>query len=266
MINKKNLLGAVILMLSLFLSSCQKTDIVEVNNEPPLAIDYEENSPVKELPDPSLKNGVETTTDKIEVVIPSKYELKVLFSQQAPFANWDELHQEACEEASIIMAVKYFNNEPLDETIMEQEIQKLVKWQEENGYQVDLTAKETVQVLKNYFNIEAEISFEVTSDKIKYEIVKGNLVIVPAAGRKLGNPNFKQPGPIYHMLLIKGFNGSEFITNDPGTRKGNGYKYKYEKLIGAIHDWNHELASEGMTDEEIEEGQKVIIIVKGSVS
>ena len=196
------------------------------------------------------------------VEVPAKLELPVLFAQQAPFANWDEVHEETCEEASMIMVARYFKGQPLTEAIMEEELQKILKWQEEHGYKVDATAEETIQILKDYFKLEARLSEEVTADRIKYELSQGNLIIVPAAGRELKNPNFKQPGPIYHMLVVKGYNDREFITNDPGTRKGNGYKYSYETLLGATHDWDHELAKDGMSDAEIAQQPKVLIIVE----
>lgn len=194
--------------------------------------------------------------------IPARLELPVLFAQQAPFGNWDAAHEEACEEASMIMAEKYFTKQKLDETIMEQELQKILAWESENGYAVDLTAEETVYILKQYYGLDARISREVTVDRIKYELAQGNLIIIPAAGRDLKNPNFKRPGPIYHMLVIKGYNGTQFITNDPGTRKGNGYRYAYNVLINAIHDWNHQLAEDGMTEAEMRQGEKVMIVVE----
>ena len=71
------------------------------------------------------------------------------------------------------------------------------------------------------------------------ELARGNLVLVPANGIKLNNPNFTPPGPDRHMLVIKGYDldSGEFITNDPGTRKGEGYRYKEEIIMGAITDY-----------------------------
>ena len=54
-----------------------------------------------------IKNITSDSNQKKEVVLPSKVSIEVPFTSQAPFANWDEYHEEACEEASIIM-VKYF--------------------------------------------------------------------------------------------------------------------------------------------------------------
>ena len=60
---------------------------------------------------------------------------------------------------------------------------------------------------------------------------------VPVAGRELGNPYFSGGGPWYHMLVITGYDGNRFITNDPGTKRGEDYKYSADVLIEAIHDW-----------------------------
>jgi len=194
---------------------------------------------------------------------PNFLDYPVLFASQAPYGVWDPLHQEACEEASMIMADVYFNKKPLSSHLMEQAILDLVKWEEENNYQVDVSAEETVEILKEYFNLSAELTTEVTVEKIKKELALGKLVIVPAAGRELGNPYFHEPGPIYHMLVIRGYDekNQEFITNDPGTKRGEGFRYQYKKMLSAVHDWNHDLAEGGMTDEEINQGRKVIIIV-----
>ncbi|MFA6322302.1 MAG: C39 family peptidase [Candidatus Buchananbacteria bacterium] len=194
---------------------------------------------------------------------PVFFDLKVGWGGQAPYANWDALHEEACEEASMIMASYYFKGLSLTAHLTEQGILSLIKWEEAHGYQVDVSADETVTILDEYFNLKSQASNQVSVEKIKSELLKGNLVLIPAAGRLLGNPNFKGEGPIYHMLVIRGWDDKtgEFITNDPGTRKGDGYRYKYAVLLNAVHDWNAALASEGMTNEEMAQGRKVIIIV-----
>lgn len=217
------------------------------------------------LPPKTTTTPVATTSVKQEAQIPNTFLLNVAFVQQAPFGKWDVVHEETCEEASMIMVDKYFRQQALNETIGEQELQKIIAWENDHNYAVDLTASETVKVLKDYYGLSARLSREVTVDRIKYELFKGNVVIIPAAGRLLGNPNFKAPGPIYHMLLIKGYNDKEFITNDPGTRKGNSYKYSYERLLNAIHDWNPALAKDGMTDAEMAQGEKVIVVVEGKL-
>jgi hypothetical protein len=195
------------------------------------------------------------------ISVPGNLLLPVLFAQQAPFGNWDELHQEACEEASMIIADSYFDDQPLDERIMETKIQAFIAWQQKQGYKVDLSAQEMVDTFQSYFKRKARIVTEVTVDRIKYELAQNNLVVVPAAGRQLYNPNFKHPGPIYHVVVVVGYDNKGFIVHDVGTRKGKNYHYSFETFINAIHDWDHQLAEGGMTDEEIVQGRKVIVVV-----
>lgn len=193
---------------------------------------------------------------KKEISIKTTLNLPVAFAPQAPFANWDMPYQEACEEASIIIVAKYLKNEPLDKHIMDKEILDLVEWEKEYfGYWQDTTTEEVVEILKEYYNIKSHTTAEVTTEKIKEELNKGNLIIVPTAGQLLDNPYFSGEGPVYHMLVIRGYDRNEFITNDPGTKRGEGFKYKYDNLLNAVHDWNG-------TKENIYQGQKVMVVVE----
>ncbi|MFA6428317.1 MAG: C39 family peptidase [Candidatus Buchananbacteria bacterium] len=186
--------------------------------------------------------------------IPVSHLLSVPFASQAPLGDWRPLYNEACEEASMIMVAKYFKQETLSAAIMNEEILKLVAWEQKQGYAIDLTASEVVKILADYFSINARAVKTVTPELIKGELLKGNPIIIPVAGRELGNPNFRNPGPLYHMLVIRGYNDKSFITNDPGTKNGSGYQYLYQRLIEAIHDWNQG---------QVSNGQAVIIVVSG---
>lgn len=270
---QKSFFGLLLVgLMSFVLTGCQpKTELISVDlsAESSTIADVSKidkqadtDSTIKPTQDNNTIKSTSTNTEVITAEIPTKLILPVLFAQQAPFSNWNEAYQEACEEASMIMADRYFKNLPLNETIMKAEIDKLFDWQKTNNYKVDLTANETVKILGDYFDLPAEVSRQVSIDRIKLELFKGNLVIVPVAGRELKNPNFKQPGPIYHMLVIKGYDGDNFITNEPGTRKGDGFKYPYQRLLEAVHDWDHQLAEGGMTDEEMSRGERVMVIVK----
>ena len=53
------------------------------------------------------------------------------FQSQAPFANWDELHDEACEEAALILVYFYLNGKSLSKDIMDKEILMFVNEQEQ---------------------------------------------------------------------------------------------------------------------------------------
>ena len=52
------------------------------------------------------------------------------------------------------------------------------------------------------------------------------------------NPNFKDGGPNYHMLVVTGYDATGFVTNDPGTRLGQNFHYDYAGFDYAIHDWD----------------------------
>lgn len=211
----------------------------------------------------SKAEPAENNTSSVTQLIPAAKTLSVAFASQAPLANWDALHEETCEEAAMIMAVKYFTQSALSAQIMEDELQALVQWEADHDYGQDLTAAETAKILADKFGVSAQAVTEVTAERIKYEISQGHLVLVPTAGRMLDNPNFKTPGPIYHMLVIKGYDGKRFITNDPGTRKGNGFTYLYDNVLSAVHNWTPELvgADGKMSDANMIRGEKVMIIV-----
>ena len=85
----------------------------------------------------------------------------------------------------------------------------------------------------------------------------GNLIILPTAGRVLENPYFTPPGPIYHNLVLIGYDDQKeiFYTNDPGIMSGNSFKYSYQNIIDSVADWNYELGT-------INSERRVMIIVK----
>jgi hypothetical protein len=73
--------------------------------------------------------------------------------------------------------------------------------------------------------------------------------------RLLGNPNFTSPGPLYHNLVLVGYDGDNIITNDPGTKRGEGYVYNINILYNAIHDFPGK-------PEDIESGKKAMIVLE----
>lgn len=188
------------------------------------------------------------------------FDLKPAFAAQAPLGNWEEPYQNACEEASAIIAARYFLQLPLDAKIMDSEIQKLVAWEVDKfGYYEDTPLSQIKIILNNYFQVKAEILDDPTVDQIKQALWQGHLILVPASGQRLDQPNFTAPGPIYHALIIRGWQDGQFITNDPGTRKGNGFKYDYENLMQAIYD--PPVGGTTMDIETLEQGSRSVLIV-----
>lgn len=182
--------------------------------------------------------------------------ISVPFTSQAPAGNWSQPWQDFCEEASVVMAVHFVWGVPLTSTFAEMEMQIIKQYQQIvfKKYK-DTSASETASILTNLFGFKNIRTQTIRSgDEVKKELAAGNIIIVPAAGRILKNPYFTPPGPFYHMLVIKGFDDKQgtFITNDPGTRRGNGFVYPQSRLFDSIHDWN-----EG----DVMKGEKNIIIV-----
>lgn len=217
--------------------------------------------------DEKIKNDLNTTPDPSSQrrgIIPAEYNLAVPFASQAPFGDWGMPYQEACEEASLIMAARYFAGQTLTPQEMDEEIKKLVAWEKERfGYYEDTTSAEVAAIAQEYFNLSAYLDYDVSVDSIKKYLSQNKLVLVPAAGRILPNPYFTGDGPLYHMLVIRGYTTDRFITNDPGTRRGQEFVYKYNDLIAAVHDWPRSQggAKSDVTAQDMLTGQKVMIVI-----
>lgn len=203
------------------------------------------------------KEVVKKEPEKTTPTPPQSKNLSISFSPQAPYALWDELHNNACEEAAIIMVHYYKMKKTLNKKVMENEIQKMVDFQIKNyGGHNDLNGKEIGKLASDFYEYkEPKIVYNFSWEEVKNEIVAGNPVIVPAAGRLLKNPYYKTPGPIYHALVIRGYSKDKIITNDPGTKRGENYQYSYKILDNALHEWTG-------SEETLNQGKKVMIVLE----
>lgn len=201
------------------------------------------------LPEPEVRHPVEP---------PDELNLDVPFTSQAPQGVWDDHTQEYCEEASVLMVARYFNGRRIagpDDALAA--LQELEAWELEHfGFFKSTTAEQTAGMIEAVYELEAEVRSLTSMDDIKRAFVDGALIILPAAGRELGNPYFKQPGPIYHMLVVKGYtDDGKFITNDPGTKRGADFVYDAATLFDAVGDYNNN---------DPANGAKVMIVVERS--
>lgn len=176
--------------------------------------------------------------------VPSSHNLALPFTSQAPTGNWDAVHEETCEEASVHMVVEYFKGTPsgkLDAAASDSVMLDMVAYEEANGYGVSVSAAELQAIIVGFFDgaYSVDIVEDPSADDLKALIADGYPVIVPAAGRMLGNPFFTGEGPLYHMLVLRGYEDGRFVTNDPGTRHGENYTYDEGVFMNAIHDWNN---------------------------
>lgn len=189
--------------------------------------------------------------------LPESVNLAVPFMLQAPLQNWVQPYEDACEEASALMLDGFYdgrikNFEPNEALGM---IDKLVAWEDKTfGYNQHTDVDDVVTILKKYFGHKNVVIRDFkTADDLKKVLANGFPVIVPAHGKSLQNPNFKNGGPEYHMLVVKGYTkDGSWITNDPGTRRGADYVYPRQILMDAVHDYD---------PRDMKLGRKVMIVV-----
>jgi hypothetical protein len=201
----------------------------------------------------------EKPVEKPEIVFVSH---NAPFTSQAPFGEWsDQRFQDGCEEASALMAVRWARGQSLTAEEAKKEIEKASDFQKAKyGEYRDASAKDVLaRIVKDYFSYnKAYLMENISKAEIISELMKGRVVIAPMNGQKLGNPNFTPPGPVNHMLLIIGYDPAkdEFITNDPGTRKGAGYRYKSDVLYNALRNYPTGYHEKNLIDE------KTVVVVE----
>ncbi len=174
--------------------------------------------------------------------LPPSVLINVPFTAQAPEGNWsDPLEQDGCEETSLIMAKYWISGAWLTKPLALKEILDASAWEKDhlNGAS-SLSVADTIRLAKEYFKF-TDVAREdnITIEDIKGALAKGRIVIVPLNGQLVGNPYYTAPGPVEHMLVIRGYDDTtgQFITNDPGTRHGELYRYSYQTLYAALREY-----------------------------
>ena len=195
------------------------------------------------------------TTAAAPAPLPTELNISVPFTTQAPTANWDAEHEQLCEEASALMVGRHFAGRAItDAADAEAGMQTLVDWENQNlGTMESTTAEQTAATVRAVYGLAVELKQNPTVDDLKQALADGKLIMVPAAGQKLKNPYFTAPGPLYHMLVVKGYTkAGNIVTNDPGTRHGADYVYDSTVFMNAIGDWNNG---------DPANGKKVVLVV-----
>jgi hypothetical protein len=131
---------------------------------------------------------------------------------------------------------------------------QLVDWENKTfGEYKDNNSQQIIQILQDRYNLKSIVHTNPTFEDIQTILAQEHLIIIPLAGKEIGNPFFKNGGPIYHVIVIKGYNSTNqtVITEDVGTSHGENYIYSWETLQKANHDYST----------PIENGKKIIIEV-----
>lgn len=235
--------------VGLFAQSFRDTEITLIT---PIAIPISSPQPT------SLPTIIPTTIPTTTSIARALHD--VPFTVQAPIANWsDLLYQNACEEASILMAARWLAEKDLTSNDALKEIRLLANRAGALfGSHLDESARDTATLAQDYM---PGAKVELVEDVLLHDIISildsGSIILVPLNGKTLNNPHYKSPGPLRHMLIVKGYDNDtkEFITNDPGTRYGKNYRYAEDVLFHAMHDWDTG------DDTPVNPDRKVIIVI-----
>lgn len=216
-----------------------------------------EPTPEPTPPPAEPKNLTASPSNLLPVSIPASINLAVPFTSQAPHANWEQPYQDACEEASLYMVKLFYDGRQESQIAVDEadlELQRLFEAERALfGSDKDATAAQVAILAEQQYGFERiEVLSRPSVEDLKAHLAAGRPVIIPAAGRLLGNPFFRAPGPLYHMLVLRGYTDTTFITNDPGTRRGRAYTYSYATIMNAMHDWN---------GGDVEHGESLAVVV-----
>ena len=216
-----------------------------VKEEVPQAVDSKElarETTQEEVSNYASEQAETGLTEQIKApgpALPEELNLKLTFYAQAPFGNWDMPWQEACEEASVLLVANEYKAENWTAEQFNDEILKLVDWEKKVfGDYKHTTVKETAKILNEYFGLKTLIYENPTYEDVQKIIARGHFVVMTFDGKKIGNPFYKNGGPVYHAMVIKGYkSGEKVITADVGTRRGEDYVYSWKTLQNALHDY-----------------------------
>jgi len=179
-------------------------------------------------------------TTSLTPLLPDSFQLSIPFTVQAPFAVWDALHEDTCEEASFLMVKYSLDGTPIPpKDQVDTQLKTMVDWETQHGYGGSITLSQLQDIAAQEYGITTgQVTKNITIDDIKQQITAGHSVILGMAGKLLDNPYFSNGGPNYHALVVTGYDATGFITNDPGSRQGENFHYTYTNFYNAIHDWD----------------------------
>lgn len=238
------------LIIAFFLTACSpqeadfKSDVPESN--PSIQDNLQEvdlSAALMEKEDIADQNEVNKEESSLALTadrLPLEVNLTVPFFSQAPEGDWSQPWQDACEESSLILAHYGMKGEAITKTDFKKKVLEMVEWENEHfGYYESTPVEQVVELYKGYFTdaFEVKVIEDPTVDDLKQELAQGHLIVGPFAGRMLGNPFYSGEGPYYHMMVIKGYDETHFITNDVGTRRGENFIYDYQTILDAMHDY-----------------------------
>lgn len=165
--------------------------------------------------------------------------LPVPFTLQGPLNNLN-IHEESCEEAAGLMYHYYLEGQYTfnGSTVIppqkaNDDMIAMKNWQVKNyGSEPDLSIEKLGLFMREYYGYRYKTFKNINRDDIRREVSAGNPVLVPVMTHSLKNPMYGRENT-YHILVIKGYNAQNVITNDAGVR-GENQEYSWDILFSAI--------------------------------
>jgi len=172
--------------------------------------------------------------------LPASFNLAIPFTPQAPNNNWDR--NEDCEETSVAMANAFLTGntiKKLPADAAQNAINNLKAWEQSNlGYNANTGVDATTKMAEGAFGLRIQQINNYTEEDLKSALVAGHPILMPLNAKVLNPEKYQLNGPLYHMIVIRGYKGDTFITNDPGTNGGESNQYPFSILYNASADWN----------------------------
>jgi hypothetical protein len=189
--------------------------------------------------------------------------LPVPFTTQAPLGDWAK-HQESCEEANLAQVSAFYagdHSPVLEPHSADRTITSLVAWQVKSwGSEDDLTDLRLGQLAQGYYGYDYQV-LRLTDSGMQAQLHAGHPVILGVTTHGLGNPHYPnyeahylQPGySVSHFITIVGYDGANFILNDPGITAGHGYPVSFQQLAFAVRNLDDQHPN-------LDEGQVMLVV------
>lgn len=178
----------------------------------------------------------------------------VSFFIQAPketTENW-MIHENSCEEASMLLYTSYLQGKIYDTWTFEQAIFALEKQEKSQFWkEMDLKKIELKDFINSYFHdLQVKIAYNLDDFKIWELLQDGKPILVGIDAKDIENPYYHYSW--YHTLLIVWATKEDYIVKDVGTKHGNDWKYPKEEILKAInHAGNWGIIIERVVHENI---------------
>lgn len=202
--------------------------------------------------------------DAVEYELPDGYlrqkgdvVINVPFFAQAPGGGWNDTCQgAACEETALVQAYMWINGVNYtdkygiysDSDMLQRyglrQILAMCDYEYDNfpsHLYHDTSINDTAKLWQGFYGRPSKVIENPTAGRLKRGIDAGHTYVVPINGEKiLTSLPYSDPAKLpAHSILLVGYNEArgEFIVNDPGTWRGQGWRFNQEDLMAAIRDY-----------------------------